>query len=60
MKEFYKTANKVLKIKRNNPVVTKVQSENLQGDMEVRTEKLDVDNAIAEYFANIYKRPSHM
>ena len=41
-------------------MVTKIQSENTQGDIEVRTEKLDVDNAIAEYFGHIYKRPSHM
>jgi len=60
MKEFYKVANKVLKIKRSNPVVTKVQRENLTGDTEVYTEKPDVDDVIAEYFAEIYKRPDHM
>ena len=47
MKEFYKVANKVLKIKRSNPVVTKVQRENINGDIEVITEKVEVDNAIA-------------
>jgi hypothetical protein len=60
MKEFYKVANKVLKIKRSNPVVTKVQRQNMTGDVEVITEKTDVDNAIAEYFNDIYKRPEHM
>jgi hypothetical protein len=60
MKEFYKVANKVLKIKRSNPVVTKVQRENMTGDIEVITEKTEVDNAIAEYFSVIYKRPDHM
>ena len=60
MKEFYKVANKVLKIKRSNPVVTKMQRQNKTGDIEVITEKTDVDNAIAEYFTDIYKRPDHM
>jgi hypothetical protein len=60
MKEFYKVANKVLKIKRSNPVVTKVQRESMTGDIEVITEKTEVDNAIAEYFSVIYKRPDHM
>ena len=60
MKEFYKVANKILKIKRSNPVVNKVQRENMNGDIEVITEKVEVDNAIAEYFTDIYKRPSHM
>jgi hypothetical protein len=30
------------------------------GDIEVITEKVEVDNAIAEYFNDIYKRPEHM
>ena len=50
----------MLKIKRSNPVVTKVQRENQAGDIEVYTEKHDVDNVVAEYFAGIYKRPDHM
>ena len=60
MKEFYKVANKVLKIKRSNPVVTKVQRENQAGDIEVHTEKLEVNKVIAEYFSDVYKRPDHM
>ena len=32
----------------------------MTGDVEVITDKTDVDNAIAEYFADIYKRPDHM
>ena len=47
MKEFYKVANKVLKIKRSNPVITKIQRESMTGDIEVITEKTEVDNAIA-------------
>jgi hypothetical protein len=29
----------------------------MTGDIEVITEKTEVDNAIAEYFTDIYKRP---
>ena len=32
----------------------------MTGDTEVITDKTDVDNAIGEYFTNIYKRPDHM
>ena len=35
MKEFYSVANKVLKIKRNHPVVTRVKRENEAGESEV-------------------------
>jgi hypothetical protein len=35
MKEFYQTANKVLRIKRNHPVVTKVKREMEGQDPEV-------------------------
>ena len=60
MKEFYQVANKVLMIKRNHPVVTKVKRENETGEMEIFEEKQLVEGAIGEYFANIYKRPMHM
>jgi hypothetical protein len=33
VKEFYKKANSLLQIRRNNPVVTKVQREDELGDM---------------------------
>jgi hypothetical protein len=39
MKEFYLKANTLLKIKRSNPVVTKVQSEDDNGDTQVFEEK---------------------
>ena len=35
MKEFYQVANKVLRIKRNNPVVTRVKRESENGDPEI-------------------------
>ena len=34
MKEFYKKANSLLKIKRSNPVVTKVQKEDELGETQ--------------------------
>ena len=59
MKEFYMKANALLKIKRSNPVVTKVQSEDDNGDTQVFEEKSAVDGIIAKYFSNIYKRPDY-
>ncbi len=35
MKEFYQVENKVLRIKRNNPVVTTVKRESENGDPEI-------------------------
>ena len=57
MKEFYKKANSLLKIKRANPVVTKVQREDEHGDMQIFDDRSAVDGEIAKYFAEIYKRP---
>jgi hypothetical protein len=54
MKEFYQTANKVLRIKRNHPVVTKVQLEMDEQDSEVFEDKGMVDQVIASYFTDIY------
>ena len=59
MKEFYQKANALLKIKRNNPVVTKVQREDELGDNQVFEEKTAVDSEIAKYFTGIYKRPEY-
>ena len=59
MKEFYKKANFLLKIKRNNPVVTKVIREDELGEAQVFEEKSSVDNVIAQYFNDIYKRPDY-
>ena len=60
MKEFYKIANKVLMIKRNNPVVSKIKREVEGGDTEIFEEKHLVERAIAEYFTSIYKKPYEM
>ena len=35
MKEFYQVANKVLRIKRNHSVVTRVKRESENGDPEI-------------------------
>jgi hypothetical protein len=59
MKEFYQRANALLKIKRNNPVVTKVQREDELGDTQVFEERTAVDSEIAKYFSGIYKRPEY-
>ena len=59
MKEFYKKANSLLQIKRNNPVVTKVIREDELGEAQVFEEKSSVDNVIAQYFNDIYKRPDY-
>ena len=59
MKEFYKKANSLLKIKRNNPVVTKVIREDELGEAQVFEEKSSVENVIAQYFNEIYKRPDY-
>ena len=60
MKEFYGLANKFMRIKRSNPVVTKVKRNNDNGDMEVFEERVHVEKAISDYFTDIYKRPEHM
>ena len=59
MKEFYKKANSLLKIKRSNPVVTNVIREDELGEAQVFEEKSSVDNVIAQYFNDIYKRPDY-
>ena len=59
MKEFYAKANSLLKIKRSNPVVTKVMREDELGEAQVFEEKSSVENVIAQYFNDIYKRPDY-
>ena len=60
MKEFYQVANKVLRIKRNHPVVTRVKRESENGDSEIFEDRMQVEQVIASYFEEIYKRPDHM
>ena len=40
MKDFYQVANKVLRIKRNHPVVTRVKKENEDGESEVFEDRM--------------------
>ncbi len=60
MKEFFQLANRVLRIKRSHPVANKVQRINEHGEEEVLDDRASAERAIAEYFANIYKRPEHL
>ena len=60
MKEFYALVNKVMRIRRSNPVVTKVKRVSDSGDVEVFEDKAHVEKAISDYFTDIYKRPDHM
>ena len=57
MKEFYKKANELLKIRRAHPVVSKIMREDEVGEVEVYEEKEAVERLIAQYFTEIYKRP---
>ena len=59
MKEFYKKANSLHKIKRSNPVVTKVMREDELGETQVFEEKTFIDNVIAQFLNDIYKRPDY-
>lgn len=60
LKEFYQLANKVLRIKRSHPVVTRVTRIDDRGEVEVIDDKSAAEQAIAGYFTEIYKRPDHM
>ena len=59
MKEFYKIANRVLMIRTNNPVVRQLRKGN-EGDEEIIEDRALVEEAIAEYFKEIYRRPEHL
>ena len=48
MKEFYAKANTLLKIRRTNPVVTRVQREDEIGEVHTFEEKSAVDLNIAK------------
>ena len=60
MKEFYKKANELLKIRRAHPVVSKIQKLDETGEVTVFEDKEIVEREVANYFTEIYKRPSHM
>ena len=59
MKEFYKIANKVLIIRTSNPVVRRLKI-GTEGEEEVIEDRVLVEEAIANYFKTIYKRPEHL
>jgi hypothetical protein len=52
MKQFYATAEKVLRIKHGNPVVKVL----LGDEGEVTDDKEEVSMKIAEYFQGVYKK----
>ena len=56
MKEFYKIANKVLMIRASNPVVRSIKT-GIEGEEEVTEDRVLVEEAIANYFKDIYKKP---
>ena len=60
MKEFYGLTNRFMRIKRSNPVVTKVKRSCDNGEVEVFEERVHVEKAISDYFTDIYRRPEHM
>ena len=59
MKEFYKIANKVLMIRTSNPVVRRLKI-GIEGEEEIIEDRILVEEAIANYFKTIYKRPEHI
>ena len=60
MKEFYELANKYMRIKRSNPVVTRIKRSSDGGEEEIFEERVHVEKAISDYFSDIYRRPEHM
>ena len=60
MKEFYETANKYMRIKRSNPVVTKVKRNGGDGEVKIFEDRIHVEKAICDYFLDVYRRPEHM
>jgi hypothetical protein len=54
MKGFYEVANRLMRIKRSNPVVTRVKKTNDSGEDEVFEDRPHVERVISEYFNVIY------
>jgi hypothetical protein len=59
MKEFYRLANKILRIRTSHPVVKTIRKGE-EGAEEIIEKSELVDQEIADYFKQIYKRPAHM
>ena len=54
MKEFYRTANRVLMIRTNNPVVRQLKMVT-ENDEEIHSDRVFMEKAIARYFKDVYK-----
>ena len=59
MKEFYRLANKVLRIRTSHPVVKTIKKVAEGAEESIENREL-VDAEIADYFKQIYKRPAHL
>jgi hypothetical protein len=57
IKEFNELAKRHMRIKRSNPVVSKIKRSNYGGDNKIFEERPQVEKAISEYFTDIYRRP---
>ena len=60
MKLFYEVANRYMRIKRSNPVDTKIKRSRGGEEEEIFEDRIHVEKAISDYFSNIYRRPEHM
>ena len=59
MKEFYCLANKVLRFRTSHPVVKTIKKGEGSAEEIIKKREL-VDQEIADYFKQIYKRPENM
>ena len=59
MKEFYKIGNKFLMIRASNPVVRSIKT-GIEGEEEITEDRTLVEEAIANYFKGIYKKPVYI
>ena len=59
MKEFYRLANQVLRLRTSHPVVKSIKK-GVEGAEEITEKRELVDQEIADYFKQVYKRPAHM
>ena len=59
MKEFYRLANQILRIRTSHPVVKTIKK-GKEGAEEIIEKRELVDQEIADYFKQVYRRPAHM
>ena len=59
LKEFYRLANQILRIRTSHPVIKTIKKGE-EGAEEIIEKRELVDREIADYFKQIYKRPTHM